>query len=184
MKKSKLADKQLIDDFQSVNRFDSFDELYNRYIRKVYRTCLSMTNDTLTAEDYTQDIFIKVFERLHAFHNRSSFSTWLYAITRNHCLDQLRFSKRIPYESLSAYLAAGEPYYVAETDSTELPDYRLQRLTNTINQLPEEELTLFKLRYEQGLSIRDISARCQLTEGNVKVRLKRTRDKLKKLYTT
>ncbi|GAB3717718.1 RNA polymerase sigma factor [Spirosoma flavus] len=184
MKKSKLADEQLIDVFQQTNRAGSFDELYNRYIRKVYRTCLSMTKNASTAEDYTQDIFIKVFERLNSFHNRSSFSTWLYTITRNHCLDQLRFSKRISYESLSAYLAAGEPNQVVETDTTELPEYQIQLLKKSMNQLPKEEVTLLKLRYEHGLSIKAISEYSQLTEGNVKVRLKRTRDKLRKLYNS
>lgn len=157
---------------------DSFESLYNQYVGKVYQKCLSFTKDPDTAQDFTQDIFIKVFDKLDTFSNRSSFSTWLYSVSHNHCLDQIKISKRFSTEALSDSISAS----MAEQDPTPSVEYRLQALEGVMKNLPAQEVAFLRLKYEQGLSIREIAQQHAITESTVKMRLKRTRDKLNALY--
>ena len=158
---------------------DSFESLYNQYVGKVYQKCLSITKDSDTAQDFTQDIFIKVFDKLDSFQNRSTFSTWLYAVSHNYCLDQIRIGKRFNPESLSEDMVGS----IAEQDSSVTVEFRLQALEGMMKNLPAEEVTFLRLKYEKGLSIKEIAQQYGLTESTVKMRLKRTRDKLQTLYS-
>ncbi|WP_338871642.1 RNA polymerase sigma factor [Spirosoma sp. SC4-14] len=178
MKKAKLADEQLVRIYQDTSTQDSFETLYKRYVDKVYQKCLSITKDSDAAQDYTQDIFIKVFNKLDSFQNRSSFSTWLYSISHHYCLDQLRLGKRLSTETISDETESS----VSEPDTINSVENRLQALEVIMNSLPAEEVKLLRLKHEEGLSIREISQQYQLSESAVKMRLKRTRDKLQELY--
>ena len=64
--------------------------LYERYADKVYRRCISFVKEASIAEDLTHDIFIKVYLNLGRFKQKSKFSTWLYSITYNFCVDYVR----------------------------------------------------------------------------------------------
>lgn len=176
-KKATLADQQLVSTFQQTQSADSFEMLYHRYMRKVFQTCLSMTRDSVAAEDYTQDIFLRVFSKLNTFQNRSSFSTWLYSISYNYCLDRIRLESRLPLESLSDVLP--DHALSTEEDPEDATEHRLQLQEEILNDLSGEELTLLQLKYEQSLTIQGISQRLNLSESAVKMRLKRSRDKLR-----
>lgn len=151
--------------------------MYERYVQKVYQKCLTMTGDTEAAYDQTQDIFIKVLGRLSSFQQRSSFSTWLYSITYNHCLDTIRLQKRQNTESL-------QTYHLDQTESkpSETEADLLQLQLTLLQQLPEPELLLLKLHHEQGQSIHELSQALGIADSAVKMRLKRSRDRLKKQY--
>jgi RNA polymerase sigma factor (sigma-70 family) len=155
-----------------------FETIYTRYVKKVYQKCLFMTQNRSIAQDYTHDIFLKVFENIKSFENRSAFSTWLFSISHNYCIDKIKASRRINLECLSDNL--GES--LAEQDESGLLELRLQSLEKMINCLPGSELDLVRLKYEQGLSIKAIAQQHNLKESAVKMRLKRTRDKLNGMY--
>ncbi|NEU67824.1 RNA polymerase sigma factor [Spirosoma agri] len=178
MKKIKLADEQLVRSFQHTNSADSFEALYSRYVSKVYQKCLSITKDSEVAQDYTQDIFLKVFNKLDTFQNQSSFSTWLYAVAHHYCLDQIRLGKRLSTELLSDDLT----HSVAEVDLHDTVEGRMRILESVLGELPEDEVTLLRLKHEHGLSIQAISQQVNLSESAVEMRLKRTRDKVQRLY--
>jgi RNA polymerase sigma factor (sigma-70 family) len=178
MRKAKLADEQLVKHYQNTSSDDSFEMLYSRYVGKVYQKCLSITKDSESAQDYTQDIFIKVFNKLDTFQNRSTFSTWLYSVSHHYCLDQLRLNKRLSTETLSDEVING----VSEPDSPESVDNQLQMLEGVMSELSAEEVKLLRLKHEQGLSIKEISHQYNISESAVKMRLKRTRDRLQELY--
>ncbi|GAB3899628.1 RNA polymerase sigma factor [Spirosoma agri] len=178
MKKAELADEQLVKIYQDTNADDSFEMLYNRYVGKVYQKCLSITKDSESAHDYTQDIFIKVFSKLDTFQNRSAFSTWLYSVSHHYCLDQLRLNKRMTTESLSDEITNN----LSEPDANVSVDNQMQTLERVMSDLSEDEVKLLRLKHEQGLSIREISLQYSISESAVKMRLKRTRDKLQELY--
>lgn len=137
-----------------------------------------MTKDPEIAKDFTQDIFIKVFCKMDTFQNRSAFLTWLYSISHNYCLDQLRLQKRMSTEPLSET-------YVREVIEPDQPDpilaqsRALERIMNTIS---PEEATLLRLKHEQGLSVKVIGEQYQISESAVKMRLKRSREKVHRLY--
>ncbi|GAB2578243.1 RNA polymerase sigma factor [Spirosoma areae] len=162
---------------QTIDNVESFDTIYTRYSGKVYQKCLLMTNDTETAKDFTQDIFIKVFFKLNTFQNRSALSTWLYSIAHNYCLDQLRVSKRLATEALSDRM-------INEfTEPDQSVSAQWHALEYSLNDLPSQEAALLRLKYEDGLSIKAISERYEVSESAIKMRLLRTRDKLQELCT-
>jgi RNA polymerase sigma-70 factor, ECF subfamily len=72
----------------SVNGY--FEEIFDRYHARVVSWCYAVTKDHESARDLTQEVFLKVFRSLHAFRGDSRMSTWIYVITRNHCLNSLK----------------------------------------------------------------------------------------------
>jgi RNA polymerase sigma-70 factor (ECF subfamily) len=178
MTKNVLADETLVALYRDTQAPDCFETLYNRYVGKVYNKCLSITRDADVAEDFTQDIFIKVLGSINTFQYRSRFSTWLYAISHHYCLDQLRIGKRMVREDVSDDELAELP----DADRQDLLDDRLNDLARLAEDIPQSEIHLLQLKYEQNLSIRDIARQCALSESAVKMRLKRTRDRLYERY--
>ena len=155
---------------------EAFNQLYERYVQKVYQKCLTMTGDTEEARDHTHDIFLKVFSKFGNFQQRSELSTWLYSITHNYCIDAIKQRKRHRMEPLQEHLHEKEGPCLSQSDD----DYTYQ--LKLVNQLPQEELLLLKLKYEQGLSIKELSQQFGIKECALKMRLKRSRDRLKTLY--
>ncbi len=178
MKKTILPDETLVELYRDTQAPDCFETLYNRYVGKVYNKCLSITRDADVAEDFTQDIFIKVLGSIGTFQHRSRFSTWLYAISHHYCLDQLRIGRRMVRETVSDDELAELP----DTDRQDLLDERLNDLARLAEDIPAAEVHLLQLKYEQNLSIREIAEQCSLSESAVKMRLKRTRDRLYERY--
>jgi RNA polymerase sigma factor (sigma-70 family) len=84
-------------DRQSVNGY--FEEIFHRYHARVVGWCYTVTRDHESALDLTQEVFLKVFRSLHAFRGDSRMSTWLYVITRNHCLNSLKKREADPAAS-------------------------------------------------------------------------------------
>ncbi|QHV93769.1 RNA polymerase sigma factor [Spirosoma endbachense] len=159
---------------QSAWAKDDFETLYTQYADQVYRKCLSMTKDSEDAQDFTQEIFIKVFSKLDTFKQQSAPSTWLYSIAHNYCLDQIRISKRMNLQGLPEGVELVEEPAVSD-------ELQLQALERLMENLPVEEVTLLRLKYEQGLSVSQIGRQLNLNESAIKMRLKRTRDKLNRL---
>lgn len=173
-----LSDEEIIRDVLPSQPNQCFESLYNRYVSKVYQRCLSMTKDSETAQDFTQDIFLKVFDKLPAFQERSRFSTWLYSISYNYCADQLRIGKRLPFSSLESSLGQ-EP---ADVEEDTLQEETLRVVMRAMQTLSVQERSLLRLKYEDGLSISEIAQLQELNESTVKMRLKRSRDKISTFF--
>lgn len=173
-----LTDEDVIRQYRDNPSSDCFEALYNRYVSKVYRRCLSMTKSTEQAEDFTHDIFIKVFNKLDAFQERSTFSTWLYSIAFNYCSDQLRVAKRVNFSSFEEGLLQRSE----ESSDEHLREEALQLVGKITKSLSAEEQALLKLKYEEGMSIDEIAQTYNITSSAVKMRLKRSRDKIEHLY--
>jgi RNA polymerase sigma-70 factor (ECF subfamily) len=156
----------------------AFEHIYQQYARKVYQTCLRVTKDSTAAEDYTQDVFIKVFEKLHLFQHRSTLSTWLYSIAHNHCLTQLRIGKRLPVNTLPDDDEQTGSLVSESSDAmADLPDAVWQAQEAALRALRPADQQLLRLKYEQGLSVEELGQRYNLSTSAVKMRLKRCRDK-------
>lgn len=174
-----LSDEEMIRQYLVTQPDQCFATLYNRYVSKVYRRCLSMTKDPLQAEDFTHDIFLKAFRKLDAFQEKSTFSTWLYAISFNYCFDQIRLAKRTSFVSIDEELK----HDVAESQESQLQEETLQLIKQALTRLSVKERALLKLKYEEELSVEAISKAYQLNPSTVKMRLKRSRDKVHRLYS-
>ncbi|QDK79002.1 sigma-70 family RNA polymerase sigma factor [Spirosoma sp. KCTC 42546] len=174
-----FTDEEVILQFSDSHPRQCFETLYKRYFGKVYRRCLSMTRDHELAQDFAHDIFLKVFAKLDAFQQRSSFSTWLYAISYNYCSDQLRLAKRLKFDSLDNLLKQDIP----DSDFAQLHEEKLQLVRDALAQLTMNEQALLHLKYEDGLTVNEIAGLYSLKDCTVKMRLKRSRDRMHKWCT-
>jgi RNA polymerase sigma-70 factor (ECF subfamily) len=146
----------------------TFEEIYGTYSPKVYRLCMGYVNDHDGAKDLVQEIFIIVWQNLPKFRNESSVSTWVYRIATNTCLRHVEKSKRMPKAELPAQMAE-----VKEAPHDEQIDY----LYKCISELPETEKIIISLELED-VPQAEIASVVGLSEGNVRVKLHRIKEKL------
>src|SRR6516165_9218000 len=81
---------------------DAFAELVDKYKQPVMNLVYRMLRDATEAEDLAQTVFVQVYKSAHRYHAASKFSTWLFTIARNYCLNEIRRRSRHPTESLDA----------------------------------------------------------------------------------
>ncbi|MDB5241037.1 MAG: polymerase subunit sigma-24 [Spirosoma sp.] len=175
--KVNLNDEEVIRQYLNTSPNDCFETLYNRYVGKVYNRCLSMTKDTEKAQDFTHDIFIRMFARLERFEERSSFSTWLYSISYNYCVDQLRVSKRLSTTALDNDIDCQSP----TLDEAERMEYSMQQLSMAMNTIAPQDAQILRLKYQDNLDVQQIAEKMNLKNSAVKMRLKRARDRVRQL---
>lgn len=174
-----FSDEELVHLFIETQQNSYFERLYERYCDKVYRKCLSFTKDSLKAEDLTHDIFLKLIVKLASFKEQARFSTWLYSITYNYCTDYVRSASH----RNEVYNDEGwERVEIADDNLAEIAEMEAQRLKRALENMPPEERSLLLLKYQDDISIREIAAMQGVSEGAVKMRLKRSRDRLRKYY--
>lgn len=175
-----FTDEELVSLYLETKRDAYFEDLYERYCHKVHRKCLSFIKDEAQATDLTQDIFLRLLLKISSFKQQSKFSTWLYAITYNYCTDQVRLPGR---RLESRYETDLEAAYAKADDSLADTDESVaQQLAQALGKLGAEERNMLLLKYEQEVSIRDLAQIHTLTESAVKMRLKRSRDRLRQHY--
>jgi len=172
-----LTDEALIEQHLPTDPSVCFDELYNRYVTKVYHRCLAFTKDSEQAHDFTHDIFLKVFDKLSSFQGKSSFSTWLYSVTYNYCADQHQRGKRLSMQAFE-----GDQHDWVDDDEPAVVEESIQLLKAVVHSLPPAERALLRLKYEEELSIEAIAQQLGVKPSAVKMRLKRTRDKIYSRY--
>ncbi len=174
------SDEELVRLYVDTQRNVYFERLYERYCDKVYRKCLSFTKNPVQAEDLTHDIFLKLIVKLSSFQEQAKFSTWLYSITYNYCTDYIRTTntRRELYVD-----DQWERLDVSGDDGlAELAEMEARQMEQALHQLPPDEQAMLLMKYQDDISIRDIASVTGLTETAVKMRLKRSRDKLRKYY--
>src|SRR5262249_871335 len=139
---------------------NAFAELIRRHHAKVMGLCLSMLRNGSLAEDAAQEVFIKAYRSLGRFSGDSSFSTWIYRIAANHCLDILRHEAREKKESLDSLLERqGDHAHRLFTAAPDAPltaedDDLIQRL---LRSLPPDYQLILTLREIQGLSYKELT---------------------------
>lgn len=175
--KRHLNDEELIRTYRTSNPNECFELLYNRYVRKVYNRCYSITKDSEQAEDFTHDIFLRMFSHLDRFQERSTFSTWLYSISYNYCIDQIKRSNRLATTELDQDIE----YAFAQTNDNDGREHSLQQLNRAMDAIAPQEAMILRMKYQEGLDVLQIAQKLNLKESAVKMRLKRSRDKVRQL---
>ena len=158
---------------------DRFEELVHAYEKGIYNLCLRMLGDEQDALDAAQEAFFKAFRSLGGFRGESRFSTWLYRLAGNICLDMLRKRPNAPTVSMDD---DDTPLFLA--DSSPSPQEVLERseirrtVDAALNALPPEFRQAVVLRDVNGLSYEEIAEVTGLGTGTVKSRIFRARRKL------
>jgi RNA polymerase sigma factor (sigma-70 family) len=153
--------------------------LYDRYHSKVLDKCYSLLKDKSLANEFVQDIFSKVFEKLESFRGISSFSSWLYAITYNHCIEYLRIKKKLHYPDWNRNSILPE---IIDEETEDFTGIRLERLMKILDIIHPEEKALLLMKYKDNLSVRLIQSALKISESAVKMRLKRAKARVFYLY--
>ncbi len=162
----------------------AFSVLVDRYKNFVYTLSMKMLQSHEEAEEVAQDAFIKVYKSVAKFKSESKFSTWLYTVTYNTCLDRLKSKKRIaplvPIDDFQGMEAASLTNVLDAIESRE----RKQMIQKCLDQLPAEDHFLLTLYYFNENSVKEISKIIGVNENNLKIRLYRSRIKLAAILKT
>ncbi len=165
---------------------EAFEQLMLQYQTPIYNLCLRITGNPEDAADMTQESFLKAWRSLDSFHFEAAFSTWLYRLASNTCLDFLRSTKRRRELSLTVEDESGESQLLDLPDPAPTPESALltseenAHLNAAMGQLDPEQRRILTLRVVNDLSYTEIAAVLNIKEGTVKSRLARARENLRK----
>jgi len=170
------ADADIHERLRAKQYREAFAILLPRYRDKVFRLSFSMLRDRALAEDTSQDIFLRIWRALPGFAGQSQLSTWIYAITRNGCLSELR--KRRPTVSLDQDDDEGYNPATAALAAPEQDDSATVSVGQLLDQLPERYRQAVVLFYMEDKSYEQTAASLGLPLGTVKALLHRARKRL------
>lgn len=176
-----FTDEDLVRLYVTTQSSNYFGLIYKRYRREIYRKCLLFTQNEAQAEDLTQDIFIKLINRLGTYKQQAKFSTWLYKIVRNHCTDHARIV-RVKQETINDDSWDRIAFCISDPVSSDERDRTEWLISQAMMILKTEEQGLLRMKYIEGVSIREIADQFSTTPSAVKMRLKRSRDRFRQLY--
>lgn len=185
-----ISDRELVGRCKSELPYEtrSFERLVDRYKDLVFAKIYGMLRDAEESQDVSQDVFIKVFQGIRDFREASAFSTWIYAITVNTCLNHLEKARRRP-----GWWIAGDD---VETDVDRMEDVRLfatvtgrveneerRRLVESaLGRLSPGEREIIRLRYYDEKDTATIAATLGVGLSAAKMRLSRARDAFRVAY--
>lgn len=155
---------------------EAFDRLVVRYQRDVYRVCYRYVNNHDDANDMAQEVFLKAYKAIGRFRGDSAFSTWLYRIAVNTCLNHRAARRPPPEEITDALPDKGR----SALDRLER-DERSRRVRAAVARLPEKQRATLILRMYQDLSQEEISQVLGKSVGTVKANLFHALKNLRKL---
>jgi len=157
---------------------NAFNILVDRYKDLVFSLALKMVKNREEAEEVAQDTFIKVFKSLSKFKGDSKFSTWIYKVTYNTCLDRLKKQKReqqvVSIDEFNTNQIKSIDNALDKMENEE----REKAIQDCIQFLPADDAFLLTLFYFEEQSLEEIAKVIGLTANNVKVKLFRSRKKL------
>jgi len=178
------------EDIQLIARARAGDErafraLLDKYERPVFSICMRMVRNRDEAADLAQDAFIKVFAMLERYNPTYAFSSWLFKITSNLCIDSIR-KRRIETYPMDDPIDGEKGEIVRQYQSDE-PDpdavldrkQKMQRLNEAIEELPEHYRIMLILRHQENLSYEEIATTLEIPLGTVKARIHRAREMLR-----
>jgi RNA polymerase sigma-70 factor (ECF subfamily) len=180
------GDESLLVTEAKAGNYAAFEELVNRYEKKIYRLGMNITGNAEDAEDVLQEAFLKAFEHLPEFREDSRFYTWIVRIAVNEALMKLRkrrTSREIPIadsEDENGEVVVREYADWKPNPEQEYARAELERiLRGAVSALPPGFRTVFYLRDVEGLSTEETADLLNLTVGAVKARLFRARLRLR-----
>ena len=166
---------------------EAFEQLVLDNQNKVYALALRMVNDREEAADLAQEAFLKAWQGLPSFQGDSSFSTWVYRLATNVCIDFLRKQKRRREVEPALSLDDEESGWTEPADWNQDPQRHLERsersraLARGLEALPDHQRQVLVLRELSGLSYQEIGQALGLDMGTVKSRIARSRLALRKI---
>ena len=157
-----------------------FNVIYNEYAKLVYNLSLHYLHNTEDAQEATQDVFVKIYNKIEGFNNKSSLKTWIYRITINHSLDVIKSKNRKLRVLFSREYEDNDKidfdHPGIKVESKEV----VEKIMKEINSLPENQKTALILKGIEGLSQKEIASILKIKEKALESLLLRARANLKK----
>lgn len=164
---------------------EAFEKLIIAHEKIVYNIALRMLKNTCDAEDASQEVFIKVYKSLKRFDGKSAFSTWIYRITVNTCIDIIRKHSNQNTVSIDEEIETNEHSVKKQfqdssptPEETALSSEKASEVHKALQKLSSEHRTIITLRDIEGFSYSEISDITQMPVGTVKSRISRARSQL------
>jgi len=159
---------------------EAFERLMAAYEKKVYALCVRMMGGAHDGEDAAQEAMLRIWQRLAQYRGESAFSTWVYRVTTSVCMDAIRKRSRQAQQSLEALSETGfdpqddapTPHQAAEAGE------RRRAMDAAISSVPAPMRSVFLLRDVHGLSVEETARALRISQGTVKSRLSRAREKI------
>ncbi|MDG1176382.1 MAG: RNA polymerase sigma factor [Flavobacteriales bacterium] len=157
-----------------------FNVIYNEYAKLVYNLSLHYLHNTEDAQEATQDVFVKIYNKIEGFNNKSSLKTWIYRITINHSLDVIKSKSR------KLRILFSREYEDNDKIDFDHPGIKVEskevveKIMKEINSLPENQKTALILKGIEGLSQKEIASILKIKEKALESLLSRARANLKK----
>jgi RNA polymerase sigma-70 factor (ECF subfamily) len=166
----------------------AFEILVRRYQRGLYNLAVRMVRDSELARDLTQDVFIRVHRSLGKYDPTYPFSSWIYRVATNLCIDYIR-KRKLDTVSLDAPVALGDDESVTRDvrDDSQNPERDLETaqkaalLSEALDKLPEGHRMVLLLRHQRDLSYEEIARVLEAPLGTVKARIHRAREAFRKI---
>lgn len=174
-----MSDELVIHSYLESQASRCFSLLYNRYASKIFSKCLTLLHDEAQAEDATQEIFTKIFLNISRFKEQSKFSTWVYSITYNFCIDYIRRQKKD--KAIFSDDIERVPEREDEVPDEEIYQMEVKQLKFVLNELPIGDSAILLMKYQDDMSIRDIAQALDKTESAIKMQIKRAKERARKL---
>lgn len=167
------TDNDLVD---AVTQGDiqAFEGLYDRYAGKVLKRCFFICVNQEEARDLMQEIWIKVFLHLHDFRKQAAFSSWLFRLTTNHCLNYIK--SKAHSEQTGTHQTSEELIHEDPTSKIEVH--------HLLQKLPLEDRTILAMKFMGEYTYEEISAICEISLSAAKMRVSRLITKLREEVTT
>jgi RNA polymerase sigma-70 factor (ECF subfamily) len=153
---------------------NAFEILYRRYLDRIYPLALRMSGNALRAEELTQDIFVRAWEKIRLFKGKSSFFTWLYRLAVNFLLQSERSRKRS-----DAHVMFREPSKFSRSPGLNFEVETRMEIEQALSRLPKKARAVLILHELEGMTHLQISQLADISPGTSKAQLHRARKLLK-----
>lgn len=176
-----MSDTEVVRRYLETQNSLYFSQLYSKYAKKVYGKCFSILKNEEEARDAVQDIFVKIMLNMGNFGEKSQFSTWIYSITYNFCIDNIRRKKK------EKTLFSEDIERAPDVPEDEVPDEFLlemeaKYLKQVLEELPTSDKMILLMKYHDDMSIKEIADIIDKTESAVKMKIKRAKHKAQELF--
>lgn len=184
--RSEASDEMLMVRYQRGDR-EAFAELVRRYSGPIYNFSVRHLRHAPVAEDVTQEVFLRLVQKAAEFKHEARFSTWLYTIARNLCIDHLRKLKHRRHPSLDSSSSSDEAPLgerlaargiEADTERSAVSIEVLRAIEGAVDALPDEQREVFLLREIANMPFKEIAIATGVGENTVKSRMRYALDRL------
>lgn len=179
---TKLTDEELVFKIVQSNDAHLFATLYDRYVSVVYNKCYGFSKSKEEAEDLTHDVFIQLFIKLRTFKGTAKFSTWLFSFTYNFCVNYVQRNTNKKKEKVTVVTdQVKDDVSDDEIDDETLFALKSDQLAKALEIIDPNDKMILLMKYQDDMSIKDLSVVLDLGESAVKMRLKRAKEKVSQI---